>query len=301
MFLQLSKLKKSNLRKLWYSVEDFIAERVGHTPVLDKPIFLVGCSKSGTTLLGALFTFHPDVGPKLPGDINRYSSYQELLDEVLKDKDGFFIKTAYAIEQIHLWEKYFPFAQVKLNIGKELALYENPLTERQTRTFLRLLSRNFHDARFFTKQPWNTFRVHMLRQIFPDAKIIAIHRDGRDVVTSWGRYKDRWNDFGGYANAITTFSRKWSEAIDHIEVHKQELDIYTIRYEDLLRNHTEALRKLFAFCELPYPEGIYEQLTFTANDGKWKKLIPSEFHPHLQKQTAHNLERLGYICQDDVQ
>jgi hypothetical protein len=296
----LPQLRKLRLVKIRYFLEDQISEAVNYTPVLHKPIFLVGCAKSGTTLLGSLFTFHPDVGPKLPADINRYGSYQELLDEVLRDKDGFFIKTAYAIEQVHLWSKFFPFARIPLNIGKELALYENPLSERRTRSFLRLLTRKFHDARFFTKQPWNTFRVHVLRQLFPDAKIIAIHRDGRDVVTSWGRNADRWNDFGGYKDAITVFARKWNEAVDHIETHKQALDIYTIRYEDLLANHHEELQKLFQFCELSYPDGIYEQLNFRRNDGKWKKLVPEAFHSHLQNETAQNLDRLKYLAPEGL-
>jgi hypothetical protein len=57
------------------------------------------------------------------------------------------------------------------------------------------------------------FRIHVLRDLCPQAKIAAIHRDGRDVVSSWGRKQNRWEQFGGYEPAIKMMARRWNEAI----------------------------------------------------------------------------------------
>jgi Sulfotransferase family len=223
-----------------------------------------------------------------------HSSSQALLDAILQDKNGFFINAAYAFEQVQLWEEYFPFRHVDLNVGKELTLYKNPLSEQKTRKFIRSLSHNLDSPRFFTKQPWNTFRIHVLRQIFPDAKIVAIHRDGRDVISSWGRRADRWNKFGGYEKAIPLFAQKWRECIEHIEKHKEELDIYVLRYEDLLQNHISELQKLFDFCELSYSHEIYDSISLKSNVGQWKTRVPSDFYSFLESHTQGVLKQLNY-------
>ena len=94
-----------------------LLERFRKPPVLDRPIFVVGCGKSGTTMLGILFSMHPDVGPPL-GEREKYSTAQEFLDAMLET--GSFSRAANELERKKVWDKYFPVL-ADLRIGKEHA------------------------------------------------------------------------------------------------------------------------------------------------------------------------------------
>jgi SAM-dependent methyltransferase len=152
---------------------------------------------------------------------------------------------------------------------------------------------HLREPRFLSKQPANTFRVHVLREIFPDCRLVAIHRDGRDVVASWGR-NDRWQPLGGYGPAIDLMARKWNECIDHIEAWKDALGILTLRYEDLVSDLPGALRRVLAHCDLPWPAGVYDDIAAQDRTGRWLELIPAEHHDRVEAATARNRLRLGY-------
>lgn len=258
---------------------------------LHKPIFLVGCAKSGTTMLGLLLSFHPDVGPKNP-ILKEFEKPQDFLDIIATPKGH--SKVAPDMEEKPLWDTYFPINGVEFRMGKELVLLKNPLGPIKTSLFKKEIVKNFYQRRFFSKQPFNSFRVHVLREMFPDAKILAIHRDGRDVVSSWGKEADRWEKLGGFDKGIPIFARKWNETVSHIEDHKDELDIYTFKYEDFVEDPILALKKIFDFCNLEFIDSVYRELILVNKSGKWKVRIPEEFHSDLNRLTGENLQRLGY-------
>lgn len=258
---------------------------------LKKPIFLVGCGKSGTTMLGLIFSFHPDIGPK-NSHAQKYNNLQSFLDSLVDLKVHGTV--AHEMEEKPLWDKYLPIKGVDFRIGKELTLLSNPLSRFQTKMLINEITGNFNEKRFFSKQPFNTFRIHVLREIFPDAKILAIHRDGRDVVSSWGRESNRWEQLGGYEKGIPVFAQKWNEAVSHIEEHKESLNLYTFKYEDLISNPTHEIKKMFNYCELDYCPEIFDNLLLSDRSGKWKSRIPNELHPLLLEFTEQELNRLGY-------
>jgi SAM-dependent methyltransferase len=255
---------------------------------LKKPIFVVGCAKSGTTLLGSLVTLHPAVGPKSALGNHARNPFNALLDDEQRHE------IAMAMEQRAVWMKYFRY-DTELYVGAELTDIKNPLDADQAAALTADLTRSFTEARFFSKQPSNTFRVHVLRELFPECKLIAIHRDGRDVVASWGR-NGRWQGLGGYEKTIGLMARKWNECIDHIEACKRDLDIYTLRYEDLIADYPRTFRSLLSHCELDYVADIYDDIRLQNRTGKWVELIPAEFHSLVEELTWRNRARLGYTC-----
>ncbi len=257
---------------------------------LTKPIFLVGCSKSGTTMLGLIIGFHAEVGPPIPHR-DRFNSLQIYLKAILDAK--VFGPIANEIERKKVWDKYFPANHVPLRTGKELILLENPLTKRKTRKLIQDLSKDLKVPRFFSKGPFNTFRIHVLREIFPDAKIINIYRDGRDVISSWGRMRG-WEEFGGYEQSISIFARKWNESVAHIEAYKKEMSVLTIKYEDIVSNPEDYLPKVFDFCELNHKALDFKQLELRNATGIWKTRIPEQYHNLVMELTTKNRQKLGY-------
>ncbi|MEQ9411655.1 MAG: sulfotransferase [Fuerstiella sp.] len=270
------------------------ATAFGHDPppvTLDRPVFLVGCGKSGTSMLGVLLMAHPDVGPK-PELLRCLSAgLQDQVDAMLDD--AIFGKVAAAIEQKAVWDRFFPIRGVPLRVGRELTLLKNPLSEKAQRQLRHQLTQNFRQRRFFSKAPFNTFRLHVLRELFPDARLIAIHRDGRDVVASWGRKQNRWQTLGGYEAAIRLFAAKWNESVEHIEACRHKLDVKVIRYEDLVAAPQRVLTELLNFCSLSVPAGLYDSLRLDDRTGLWRERIPEAFHSLVESLTSDNRQRLA--------
>ena len=69
--------------------------------MLDRPIFLVGCSKSGTSILGLIFSYHPKVGPKnrSQGDYRSLAEFScALLEDRVQDR------VAHQMEEKAVWD-----------------------------------------------------------------------------------------------------------------------------------------------------------------------------------------------------
>ena len=130
--------------------------------------------------------------------------------------------------------------------------------------------------------------------MFPDARFIAIHRDGRDVIASWGRKGNRWKQFGGFASAIETFGKKWSDAVEHLEEYRAAFQIEVCRYEDLVQAPTHELQRLLSACDLPACESITENLELRSTPSLWRSRIPEEYHDLTEQVTAQMRTRLGY-------
>lgn len=258
---------------------------------LERPVFLVGCSKSGTTMLGLILSCHPDLGPANPF-LSRFGNLQAMLDAVLEDK--VFDPIAHELEHKQLWDTFFPANHVPLRTGSELALTTNPLTPKRTRELCRALAALCPTGRLFCKGPFLSFRIHVLRELFPKARIVAIHRDGRDVVSSWGRKQKRWETMGGFGAAIEVLARKWNETIDHVEDARRELDLLTLRYEDFIAEPDATLQTICKYCALNYDGDLFGGLSLRQSVGLWRERIPAEHHRQLQDSTRRNRLRLGY-------
>ncbi|MEL6655592.1 MAG: sulfotransferase [Bacteroidota bacterium] len=276
----------------------FLRKYFASRPSFDRPIFLVGCGKSGTTISGVLFYLHPDIrgGKNALSQFGGLDNINDLVDHSV------FRDFAHRMEYKEIWDKYFP-QKTKLRIGPELIVMENQFSALREKELKLELSDLQFGQRLFTKFPSNTFRVHVLRALFPDAYILAIHRDGRDVISSWGKAQKngvpRWEQFGGYEKAIQVFADKWKSAIDHIEAYKEELDIITYRYEDLIQSPPTVLRSLFEQIELPYLPEIYDNIELSAQQGAWRKRIPEEYHDLVTALTREHLVSLGYSVDDE--
>jgi 2-polyprenyl-3-methyl-5-hydroxy-6-metoxy-1,4-benzoquinol methylase len=236
---------------------------------------------------------HPDVGASDDSfDLDRG---QFDVDALLDERS--FNKIMHSTERKSLWNKFFPIPDyVDLTMGGELVEYQCKLSRSEVNLLKQQLAEGLGGRRLLAKLPLNTFRIHILRELFPDAKIVAIHRDGRDVVASWGSKKGHsWKMLGGYERAIATLSRKWNESVDHIEAFKEDLDIHVIHYERLIGNKVEELEKLYDYCDLePYLDCV-SNIRLQSKHRQWISTIPPEHHEQVNRLTYRNRQRLGYL------
>ncbi|WP_084961688.1 sulfotransferase family protein [Thermoactinospora rubra] len=206
----------------------------------DRPIFVVGCPRSGTTMLQLMLHSHPRVAvaPEtrfvLPayqkrrafGDMRRPERRRALAEWIATDRSAKF---------------------KELGIGKDSFIRQAEAAPGSLGSVLgtafEMYAERFGKARWGDKRPSYVKHVDTLRRLFPDAQFVHLIRDGRDCVASLKEMP--WFTHSSY-HAIST----WAEAIDYGRRLRRTLPAdtyYELRYEDLTADPAGEMRKLCAF------------------------------------------------------
>lgn len=187
-----------------------------------NPIIIGGCPRSGTTLLRTLFGAHSHVhaGPEL---------------KVIAD---------IVIAAQHSWQKWKSVLVDVHNIsGKDFM-------QDYGRVIVELLFRYAGDKRPCEKTPTNVYVFPLLQIMVPEAKLVHVVRDPRDVVSSLLNMK--WTEPDGaaveYTTDIDAACATWCDAIDAALAAPFRIDV---RYEDLCRYPRRTMERLQLFVDLP--------------------------------------------------
>lgn len=249
-------LKKELFRPLartaFYTLRGARAHIYARLPIpisrdVQAPIFIIGCGRSGTTLLGELFARHPEV--------------------------------SYRYEPNNLWAAVDPvtdFLQLYSRGEHHCLLDASSATARTQLRFRRLISPPA-GMTLIEKSPVNALRIDYLESIEPKARFVHIVRDGIDVARSiekvarvtrrmafrpplndwWGVGDTKWTALEqdgrkaryhpGEAQQLTTDSQRgayeWLLSLHEIEARRTRLAsrLVEIRYPDLTEHPRETL------------------------------------------------------------
>ncbi len=155
---------------------------------ISRPIFILGCGRSGTTILGTSLSQHPDI--------------------------------TYLNEPRDLWFKAYPETDIwtekairfkgKMILKAEDTVYAKSLKLRQL----------FYEETVKTsrpilveKLPINNFRLEFIHSIFPDARFIHIYRNGLEVARSIQKLSEGGSWFGKE-------NYKWRQLVDFSKSNK---------------------------------------------------------------------------------
>lgn len=187
------------------------------------PIFIVGQPRSGSTLLEQMLSAHSDIStagelPFLAGDI------------------------AQGIVQIT--GKEFPLGCKQLTVEQCQSLGKHYLSSMQT---LAPQSKFIID-----KMPANYQSVGLIKMLLPQAKIIHISRDARDV--SWSIFTNNFAENEPYfcsLEEIIQYHQIYFQVMNHWQNVLPDF-VHNISYEELVRKPTEVLTGVLQFCGLNF-------------------------------------------------
>lgn len=194
------------------------------------PVFLVGFPRSGTTLLDQILSSHSRIVC-----IEEREHFAEALGGVIRDAD----KLA----------RYGMLSAAEIDAAR--AEYWRRVRAENTLP---------PDALLVDKLPLNIVVLPLIKRVFPDAKIIFALRDPRDVILSC--YQQRF----GMNAAMAQFLELGSAAAYYDAImtlfdvcrRRLALDLYQVRYEDVVADLESAARGLSAFLGLDYEAAMLD-------------------------------------------
>ena len=304
-------------------------ETITKEPAIFKPIFVVGNSRSGTTLMGSILGLNPQV-----------FTFEELhfFGTLWSQSDRH--KTLTKEQAISLAAKLLAIQDEDVISHKDPQLFESEAKiivaelDRDSYTatdvlqiFLIYAAKKNNKAIPCEQTPRNVLYISELLELYPDCHIINMVRDPRDVLLSQ-KYKWKIRFLGAsnipYREAIRawtnyhaiTISKLWNVAINNYQKNQESDRLINIRFEDLITQPENIIRQVCQFAELEFtPEMLQvsqseggvsshkkvkpgQKGIDSGSTGKWKKggLTNTEIYL-CQKITEENMQQHNYTIE----
>ncbi len=238
-------------------------------PISRPPIFVFGALRSGTTLLRLMLKHHSRIHS--PGEADF------LFDHIAKDGDGWRYDRA-ALEA----DRIFRDKDTPLRDGLEGAALAEALVADLAAKGEGFMSLNIHR------------NAPRMRALFPEAKIIHLLRDPRDVARSSIGMGWAGNSFFGVDHWIGT-EAGWEEA------GYDETQVLTVRFEKLMANLEPELARICGFLGLEFEPAMlkyYENSTYGPPDPniaqKWRDKAGAREVALIEGRVGSLLAARGY-------
>jgi Sulfotransferase family len=280
---------------------------------IEKPIFILGAQRSGTTWLGKAFEQHPDI-----------ASWNEIR---------------------HVWIWGNPNKPDDVLLASDLT---PKIKQHIEKSFIKYLEKR-EKTRICDKTPSNCLRIPFIREVFPDAKILLLIRDGRSVISStqkklnqpagvpwkemnrrlsnipiwewhlflprlasrfktiigkpldyWGVQPPGWQEWVGKYPSHVVAAKQWAEMLKVAIQEGRKLppeNYLEVYYEKLAAAPQQELEKIIQFAHIDRPDPIVEYLVSTADASrtdKWKESIDPQALNDIRKIMEPMMIQLGY-------
>lgn len=277
----------------------------------DKLIFIVGNSRSGTTMMLRIFNMHPQLMV-----LNELHFFEQLWSPEDKGKiitkEGAITLAAKLLLTQRIG--YMTHDQNFSQFNEEATLLINEINKPDVTAedvFHYFMQREvaLHGKTIICeKTPQNVFYLSEIFELYPNAKVINMVRDPRAILLS---QKNKWNrrnlggDYMTRKEALRlrinyhpiTLSKLWNAAIHAAKLFKQDKRVMFIRFEDLLEAPETTLRSICNHIEVAFDSNMLNITQESSSIEKDSKEIG------FKKERASNWKKGGlneserWICQ----
>ena len=268
------------------------------------PFFIFGCPRSGTSLLSAMLGMHPRLA--IPQESHFYSGIYPIVQRFgnlqHESTRARLVREILRTEHIRIWT---PPPSVAETLDAITRYDFHGIVD----GLMRAWAAGQGKPRWGEKTPPHTLCWRTILPAFPDARVVHLVRDGRDVVLS---YKKAF--FG--PKHVYPLARRWEQYLSAAEKAREFLGkdrFHQLRYEDLLATPERELRRICAFLGEEFaPQMLaYHEAPRTSpsegrnarnlrrpilsdNVGKWQGEMTNRELRIFESLAGDGLDRYGY-------
>ena len=248
------------------------------TQIIRERLFLVGCPRSGTTLLQSLLAAHSQVASFPESHFlavngkSQWAYFCMLLglvsSEMTTRVDEFLLEIERPDMKSRLPKSAFllrPYTAAFVNILDQLALHQG----------------NIH---WLEKTPGHLHYIKQLERYVKGAKFIHILRNGADVVASMYEYTNKDPQAWGGKYSIDQCIERWNGDIQRSQKHVGKKNHAFVRYEELVTQPEAILSQLCDFIGLPFEATMLTEYRTTADH----LILPHETWKNPVKQSIRS-------------
>lgn len=250
------------------------------------PFFIIGCQRSGTTLLRLILNAHSNIAIPEEGTfwmplLRRYKNdpYKNIPNKDLKNILNYIVKN----NQFKLWcIDPSPLIEKILNL-------RNCSLKNLMEMFYVYYASTQNKGIWGDKTPSFFRMIPVLHKLFPEARFIHIVRDGRDLYLSWKKMHS-------LMKFISLSAIEWKYKVNEIRKNLSKIPFeksMELKYEDLVREPQNVLKKICDFLRIDYEDKI---LNFWEKSHKYIGKHHSEliFRPISSKSVGKYKKELSY-------
>lgn len=255
-------------------------------------LFLVGCPRSGTTLLQGLLSAHPQV----------FSVPESHLYAKLLSSNRFLRRLGFARRDAP--ER---FEALLASLGLPSAYFRSATV----RAYLLRLAEELDRATFadgktvwLEKTPRHLYYTSDIARALPDAKFIHLLRNGHNVVASLYEVTHAYPAVWGGARSVDSCIERWVKDTELSLSYEGNPNHLLVRYETLTENPEACLRRIFDFIGLPFSSAVHRDYRgaaqrVTAPGEVWKRSAQRSIEPtsHRKFIQLFTPEKQAYILE----
>ena len=293
-----------------------------------EPVFIIGSTRSGTTLLARSIYLHSFFTPKvfhlaetlIMYHANMYhlclknTQFGDAL-RMFMGSQPYYKKFTDSVKYILRWHKFIQKPIVKKIVSK-IPFFGYRLyhawkingNDKVVRNFFYYAFQARQAKRLLEKSPNNIFYYKEILSIFPKAQLLYIHRHPVDTYSSLRRrYKEEKHEWANTSPA--DFCKKYAQEIELLDQIKQNYpqQLYVVSYEKFTKQPKETILDLCQFLHIDFEEKMiqkhyvkalavdkYLDEEINSKTKNWKEYISEQTAQFIEIELATVLKKLGY-------
>ena len=256
------------MRGLWTKLRKRLSGRTYRVTHQMIPHFVISSPRSGSTWLSRALNAHPQI----LGTENRlFGNFAEFWPEENGAQRGLRITLDH---YVHVFSAYFNYEALRMTRDE----FQSALIVQWCRSLMDLCYERTGKAYLIDKiTPYlgtSSRVVKLIRQYFPEAKIVHLIRDGRDVLVSgvfdWLKRqdhgKDRYKTFVENKRTrlerflededIERWTQYWIQPTEAVTKHAP--NALTVQYENMLKNQARELKRILDYLDIETTDRVLQ-------------------------------------------
>lgn len=223
-----------------------------------KRIFIVGCPRSGTTLLQSMVSAHPE-----------FTSYPEthFWDYTIPEKFYHRIPKIYSGDEQKVVRKYLEEHGFPL----ESMAGMNPFyfrTRKWSRALMQVLDNLTGNklTGWIEKTPRHLLSIPYIKEADRNVFFIHVLREGKDVVASMYEVTHKYPEYWNGPRSIDTCIERWKNDIEHSRNFLNQPKHSFVLYDDLIHRKENIMKELCGFLGIEFASGMVDNFKEEARD-----------------------------------